>query len=251
MIKRIISILLSILSISVMFTFSGCKSGKEMVYGDIVYGYINDLGDLRLQISGDYIIITGLSYKGEKKETIFIPDKIDGKKVIGIGEMSGLGFKYTIAYGSWKWCYLPKYLRTSETIYFGWQIDKNPEINEKKLLMMDCDKLGFLHNTEQYIYVSKELYDKYKSEYQDFDLNQLVVVADLEFISDGEVYLIADYEIGEKIAYMPQPPEKQGYEFEGWYKEPECINEWNFEEDIFSLDEGITIMKLYAKWHNK
>lgn len=233
-----------------MFTFSGC-SGKKMGYGDFFYGYVNKGNSLRLQDSGDYIIIIGLTSQGEKKETIFIPDKIDGKKVNLIGEMSGLGFKYSIAYGSWKWCYLPKYLLSCEVFYFGWEVDINPEIQEKKLLMMDCEELGFLHNTKQYIYVSKDLYDKYKNEYQDRDLNPLIVVADLEFISDGEVYLIADYEIGEKIAYMPQPPEKQGYEFDGWYKEPECINKWNFEEDTFALDDGSTIMKLYAKWHNK
>lgn len=27
----------------------------------------------------------------------------------------------------------------------------------------------------------------------------------------------------------PPNPTKEGYIFDGWYKEPECVNEWNFE----------------------
>ena len=37
-------------------------------------------------------------------------------------------------------------------------------------------------------------------------------------------------------------PEKDGFIFEGWYKEANCINPWNFED---SVTKDIT---LYAKW---
>ncbi|QNU65658.1 InlB B-repeat-containing protein [Ruminiclostridium herbifermentans] len=41
----------------------------------------------------------------------------------------------------------------------------------------------------------------------------------------------------------PNPPTYEGYIFKGWYKEPDCINPWNFTNDV--VKENIT---LYAKW---
>ncbi|MCL2186806.1 MAG: InlB B-repeat-containing protein [Treponema sp.] len=44
----------------------------------------------------------------------------------------------------------------------------------------------------------------------------------------------------------PVPPVKDGYGFAGWYREPECITEWNFLSDIVTED-----LTLHAKWiHN-
>lgn len=41
----------------------------------------------------------------------------------------------------------------------------------------------------------------------------------------------------------PDAPTADGYLFEGWYKEPECINAWDFAADTVSEDTT-----LYAKW---
>jgi uncharacterized repeat protein (TIGR02543 family) len=38
-------------------------------------------------------------------------------------------------------------------------------------------------------------------------------------------------------------PSLEGYSFVGWYKEAECINEWNFNEDIITDN-----LNLYAKF---
>ncbi|MDE7477000.1 MAG: InlB B-repeat-containing protein, partial [Lachnospiraceae bacterium] len=46
----------------------------------------------------------------------------------------------------------------------------------------------------------------------------------------------------EKVV-MPEEPIKDGYLFDGWYKETECENKWDFETDIVSVD-----IVLYAKW---
>ena len=43
-------------------------------------------------------------------------------------------------------------------------------------------------------------------------------------------------------------PKKEGYIFDGWYKEKECINKWDFEIDTVKLEENIEEIKLYAKW---
>ncbi|MDR0523315.1 MAG: leucine-rich repeat protein [Candidatus Methanoplasma sp.] len=46
----------------------------------------------------------------------------------------------------------------------------------------------------------------------------------------------------EKI-HAPRPPEKDGYAFDEWHREPECVNEWDFATDAVVGD-----MTLYAKW---
>ena len=66
-------------------------------------------------------------------------------------------------------------------------------------------------------------------------------------------YWIDNY--GEKIEYIPENPIREGYKFEGWYKESDCINKWDFETDALPQarvdDQGQEIYqetKLYAKW---
>ncbi len=78
-------------------------------------------------------------------------------------------------------------------------------------------------------------------------------------------YWLDDYD-NEVVKYPPAAPVRDGYEFAGWYKEPECINKWNFETDVVpekKYSEEITILDqwpqeqqkyinaptfLYAKW---
>lgn len=58
------------------------------------------------------------------------------------------------------------------------------------------------------------------------------------------------------ITFIPPKPKRDGYEFGGWYKESECINEWVFETDtsgkeISIGDDYIDTYQgkyLYAKW---
>lgn len=59
------------------------------------------------------------------------------------------------------------------------------------------------------------------------------------------------------ISFIPPEPEREGYTFDGWYKESECINKWNFETDITGkeikdLDKRVYVtydgIYLFAKW---
>ena len=58
------------------------------------------------------------------------------------------------------------------------------------------------------------------------------------------------------IEDTPYKPTREGYEFAGWYKEPECETPWNFETDTLPdpeyKEDGELIFietKLYAKWN--
>ncbi len=60
------------------------------------------------------------------------------------------------------------------------------------------------------------------------------------------------------ITYIPPIPEREGYKFAGWYKDEECKDEWDFENDITGKEViigGYTVydkeyegIYLYAKW---
>ena len=45
------------------------------------------------------------------------------------------------------------------------------------------------------------------------------------------------------ITFIPPDPERLGYLFDGWYKEPACITPWNFETDktggLLNIREGM------------
>ena len=60
-----------------------------------------------------------------------------------------------------------------------------------------------------------------------------------------------------KLNKLPYDPKREEYIFDGWYKETECINEWNFDTDIATIEydeNGERIYEeicLYAKWMRK
>lgn len=72
---------------------------------------------------------------------------------------------------------------------------------------------------------------------------------------NDDVFFINDFERGGKIENTPYEPLREGYKFAGWYKEPECINAWDFEKDALPVPEyyqdgelKFIETKLYAKW---
>ena len=101
--------------------------------------------------------------------------------------------------------------------------------------------------------VSKKSYDYYKVNH--YDTFKDFVPANIEFYynidsAPCEMYWI-DYEKDQTLIFEPPVPYLEGYEFLGWYKEPECINKWDFDKDMIesSLDlENMVQLKLYAKW---
>lgn len=60
---------------------------------------------------------------------------------------------------------------------------------------------------------------------------------------DNALYLKTEVTIGELLSKPETDPERNNYEFKGWFKEKDCENEWDFASDRVS---GSTY--LYAKW---
>ena len=60
---------------------------------------------------------------------------------------------------------------------------------------------------------------------------------------------------GGKIENTPYEPQREGYNFAGWYKESECEHVWDFAEDTLPAAEYdeqgnliFTETKLFANW---
>ena len=125
-------------------------------------------------------------------------------------------------------------------------------------------------------YVTKKMYQSKKELYgQDYNLIEICnykfyMEQDKSFIQiantsymfnyEGEpnegYFFINDFERGRLIEDTPYEPRREGYTFAGWYKEPECVNAWDFTKDTLPAaeydEEGNLLFvetKLYAKWN--
>ena len=104
------------------------------------------------------------------------------------------------------------------------------------------------------LYYSNEFYNKNKDIVTNLDGKIANVSYYYNYEKEFETFFIDDVD-GDKIKNIPPVPQREGYEFAGWYKEPECINEWDFENDIvqakvYNSDNEYQYQetKLYAKW---
>ena len=61
----------------------------------------------------------------------------------------------------------------------------------------------------------------------------------------GGLYRLDNIETDQNIT-EPLEPTIEGYEFTGWYTEPECINEWDFE--VVPTIEENEDLTLFAGW---
>ena len=121
--KKILKICLFAVIIFTTILFSGCnlkgcnfkynQKQTRFYYGDFVYTYANGTGASRTSNKGKNVIILELSNEGEQKDTIIIPEEIDGKPVIQLG-MAGfmwctkIGIEHYDGYGKMLALYFPK-----------------------------------------------------------------------------------------------------------------------------------------------
>lgn len=195
--------------------------------------------------SADNLAIVGLTEEGLKQENLAIPRKIDGRTVeyIGFDDHNSL-YDYNYDF----------YAENLKKLYIY--------ENVKEIVNLDYDGVDLVVCADTYdviltfspvdnIYLNRELYNS--STY-----SEEIKPANVSFMNNyenGGYYLVDNCDYGSIIGFVPPEPTREGYTFGGWYKEPECINKWDFETDtlpeqIFD-EEGKEIYqetKLYAKW---
>ena len=270
-IKRVVSLIIAVISL----LFVGCylfilfKDGIGVrLYSEGYYIYSVTYEEPR-------VVIRGLTDLGKEQEILVIPQQINGYPVVSVGGTDYDVGKVEEKFGEGHAMFNSSKLKR---IYVPFALTRAPGV------YLTDDFIG--SNTKLEAFVAMEVVgDDYWNCYlRDSSANysekkKLTVFDELYcvngvprqrlpanvtyYLNPGQepdsVYWIDDYD-GEKIRYIPPDPAREGFEFAGWFKERECVNKWDFENDIvpkkiyeYDLD-GTPLTytyvetKLYAKW---
>lgn len=244
-------ILLTILVISLLF-LSACEDWEFSVDG-VTYRVISS--------ENKYVAIGELN-SDNMDASVFIPAKINGYTVTKIGYtvyMNGVaGIPVNI--GKVNRLYFPQTIQSIQGGYLEYVI-RGIKTENDKIYCFYCGKTidvsGFYYGAKEKqlyrIYVPSADYDEYLSlstsrhpMYESI-IQKANVVYYLNF-GENDYYYVDYYENSEIIKYIPPTPTRKGYSFCGWFKEKDCVNQWNFDVDTVRVDENSVEVELYAKW---
>ena len=258
--KKLTAILLTIVTLFVCVVgLAGCVRAMDLLktYGDFQY-YVEKSGN---------VMIYDFSDEGKEKEIIVVPKEIDGHKVGCYGEVGHGMFSIPIQSDKLKRIYFPdssigmnedyafRKCENLQCIFFVGTVENGEYI---KLL----NKLGWNLvsplDKDCNVYVYYEIYELFKE--LDYDLrNTRPANVTYYYNHDGApndgYYWLDNYDYGEKIAYPPENPTCEGYDFDGWYTESECVSKWDFETSTLPAavydengEEIYQETRLFARW---
>ena len=257
MFKKIICLVcIAMLSLSLF----GCLSSKHKIYEEGYFRYIIVGKNSRFpkDKKDEVIAIIGLTASGQEQEVIDFPRVLVGKNVKHIGygpKTQGLftGGYYHIESPNLRKIYLHDNIESIGKEVFG----SIPDLS-----IMVCGAKPIAMNESYLLFVYQELYAEADGHYYIMEngtkiyywLKENLKPANIEFLNNysDEInkgyYRLDNIESGEKI---PQPPvpEREDYEFTGWFTEPECLNIWDF-NTVLEIAED-TEFRLYAGWQTK
>ena len=243
-------IIISLFMMCFCCVLSGCGSDplERSEYGDYLYRVTND------SMHNHCVTIMELSEQGKQKETIVFPTEINGVLVKAFGDEFGFRIEGMIESENLK------------NVYMHSQIERF--VNDDSFHELKGYTLysGFDSSMSRYfafydtIYLSKEdntWLNKLESDHEVFEKVRYANVIYYYNYDNKTTFFVDDCD-GTVVNVIPPNPYRKGYEFLGWYKEPECINKWDFENDIVpskEYDENgqyiLKEIKLYAKWEEK
>ena len=227
----------------VLFLASGCNPNyrPEFEYGDFI---------CREWIEGK-IYITDLSEQGKQKRVLIVPEEVNGKPVVTIRNPAKWGGT------EWKSDNLEK-------LYLPWNmsVDKVTTLyceNLKAVFVISFKEKRGIYLYPTNIYYSRYVYMSMLEKGWNLDYERPANIT--YYYNDGRTenygcYWLDNVPYGSVLDVLPpEDPVSEGKTFAGWYKEPECINAWNFETDTTPEEmvdeEGNIIYQetaLYAKW---
>ena len=264
-VKISIALLLAALCV---FVFTGstctCLSDPESPHYER-----REVGDFIVRFYDDYCEIEGTTEQGNSQRFLVIPEYIEGVKVRSFGTYNPFSIASTDLFA-------PQINSDIlEKIYFEVALDNiYPWLGSirslKKILYpsMDIGKDSVIDCQAYYPRKAYEMVngDVYSTGTKSRTRANISYYYNYENAKNDGYYWIDDCDYGSIIEFIPPDPERDDYVFGGWYKEPECINEWDFDDDKlpeekkgiretyedgkFFLSE-VTIYQetiLYAKW---
>ena len=248
--KKSVSTSLFLLTALGILAFSGCDFLLPQMYKPLE----NDLFIYRID-GRDEITIAGFTELGQEQKYIVLPTQIDDLNVVGIGPTLGCtwGAKLPQQWDSpnLEKLYVPKdYNMAPKQVFAGCP-------NLKKCIFITGETFSLEYYKDEsdnfFIlgYIPRYIQESYRY-CRSANISFLWNYADAE---NSGYYWIDDIDYGTTISYIPEDPVRDGYRFTGWYKEPECINPWDFSTDTapaVQYDEcGNVVYQetcLYAGW---
>ena len=243
--KAWIVLILAVMTL-VVGLFSGCSRDEERGYFTIEFN--NERGTVR---------ITGLTKLGQQQRFLVIPEEINGARVSAIGQSPLL--EIWASMGAADICSekLEKVYFVSSISIASGSFRNSPNLTKVILIDNDCNIKDFDYSIKRCY--SREAYLDKGHTRDCYVMSNVSYFYNYETEENYGYYWIDDWDYGSKIEFIPPEPEREGYTFGGWYKEPECINKWNFETDVLPEErteineegeEEVVYQetKLYAKW---
>ena len=244
-------IILCLLTLSILVCTCGCGLENKEIERDGVFYKKNGSKEYR-------VTIVGFNY--DESETIYIPDNINGRWVTSFGN---IGWGPTKIYGPEK-VYFPWTIETSCIKEISYYVGTEYVISASTDTIIDT-YLFIVYVIPKCMYNDPVRTYPVRSVLSNIDIREYsnIIPANIAYFfnyeeNPNEGYFFVDLlEESGKIVKPPYDPKREGYTFAGWYKEAECVNAWDFENDIVEInfdEEGNRIYEeicLYAKWEKK
>ncbi len=223
-----------------------------------------EVGDFVVHFYADYCQIKGTTEQGNSKRFLVIPEYIDGVRVESVGFYSLSGVLDMVPTDLSR----PEIKSdVLEKVYFESNIKMQPDSfasfncpNIKKVLYPSVEINPYVLRRDGYtVYYPHKIYDNNERNEIGTERANVSYYYNYENAENDGYYWIDDCDYGEEIEFIPPEPTREGYEFGGWYKEPECINKWDFYFDTLPVEKTETVDNvaerivyqetiLYAKW---
>ena len=226
--------------------FSGCSRDED--WGYFTVEFHNDR---------QTAYITGLTELGQQQRFLVIPEEIDGAHVSTMGKKPLLQMWSSLGAADICSEKLEKVYFTSSVRIVAGSFRNSPNLTKVfsingKFINGISSPVKDYYSCLVYLGESHRVQDSMGRANVSYFYNY-------ETEENYGYYWIDDWDYGSKIEFIPPEPEREGYTFGGWYKEPECINGWNFETDVLPEErietnedgkEEVVYQetKLYAKW---
>lgn len=225
------------------FVLTSCdKKIGARSYGDFLYKIDSDTNTVYLM---------GFTKEGEKKDVIVVPTTIENRRVTKIGYEQPRIFGSPVYKGSFNGSY--------SKIYIHSQIESIIQEYEGHIIYSSNNNYNVYMGGVIHTSIHSKMYfpfETLKENPTDKDLYNVGFSNLVYYLNDGTNNTFFSDDIdGTKVEVIPPTPYNPGYTFTGWYKEPECINLFDFDNEILPKkqydSEGFVIRsetKLYAGW---
>lgn len=237
--KKIIKYLGLALVVITMFSMCGCSFKQRTPTFEE-----REVGDFVVLFYEDYCEIKGTTEKGNEKQFLVIPEFIEGVPVTALGyhHLAMLFASFgntTLAPPEIESEVLEKIFCEGSIRANSWLGNREKRPNLTKVFYPNANDIIFGDNGYVTYYLPRRIYEDGRPNERTFYASPANVsyYYNYENAETTEYYWIDDCDYGSKIEFIPPDPIREGYTFDGWYKESECINAWDFEVDTLPEEE--------------